>query len=201
MKKYCVVAISRQYCSGGQDIAKKLAEDLNVPYYDKEIITLASKESGLSEEAIRESKKRHTGSLLYSLYSMSKELPVADQVYLVQSKIIRELAEKGPCVLVGRCSDYVLRDNPNCLRVFIHAPLEHRVDMLRLYETDEREHVLESILQREDKSRANYYNYYTQQHWGDAKNFHITLDSSIGEDACVQILKQAVKAFVESEED
>lgn len=201
MKKNCVVAISRQYCSGGRDIGKQLAEELGVPYYDKDIITLAAKESGLSEQAIQENKKRHSGSLLYSLYSMSRELPLADQVYLIQSKVIKELAQKGSCVLVGRCSDYVLRDMPSCLRVFIHAPMEQRIDRLRMYESDEREQALEHILLKEDKSRASYYNYYTQERWGDAKNFHITLDSSIGERACVEILKQAVKAFEDSEED
>ena len=118
----CIITISREFCSGGRDIAKKLADQLGIPYYDKEIITMAAKQSGLSEEAIRQSEKRRTGSLLYSLYSMSQELPLGDQVYLIQSKVIRELAETGPCVIVGRCGDYVLRDDPNCLRVFIHAP-------------------------------------------------------------------------------
>ena len=200
MKHQCVIAVSREFCSGGQDIAKKLAEELGIPYYDKEIITLAAKESGLSEKAIQESAKRHTGSLLYSLYSMSKDLPLTDQVYLIQSKVVRELAQKGSCVIVGRCADYVLRDMPNCLRVFIHAPLEDRIDQLRLYEVDEREEVLQNILAKEDKARASYYHCYTQNHWRDAKNFHISLDASMGEDVCVEILKQAVKGFEEKED-
>ncbi len=200
MEHSCVIAVSREFCSGGQDIAKKLAEELGIPYYDKEIITLAAKKSGLSEKAVRDSAKRHTGSLLYSLYSMSKDLPLTDQVYLVQSEIIRELAQKGPCVIVGRCADYILRDMPNCLRVFIHAPLEERINLLRMYEVDEREEVLENILAKEDKARAGYYHCYTQHRWGEAKNFHITLDSSMGEDACVAILKQAVKLFEEKED-
>ncbi len=195
----CVITISREFCSGGRDIAKKLAEQLGVPYYDKEIITMAAKQSGLSEEAIRQSEKRRTGSLLYSLYSMSQELPLGDQVYLIQSKVIRELAETGPCVIVGRCGDYVLRDNPYCLRVFIHAPLSFRLNYIRAYEADERDSVLENIIAKEDRNRAGYYNYYTQNRWGDASNFHVSLDASIGEDVCVEILKAAAKAFEERE--
>lgn len=195
----CIITISREFCSGGRDIAKKLADQLGIPYYDKEIITMAAKQSGLSEEAIRQSEKRRTGSLLYSLYSMSQELPLGDQVYLIQSKVIRELAETGPCVIVGRCGDYVLRDNPYCLRVFIHAPLAFRLNYIRAYEADERDSVLENIIAKEDRNRAGYYNYYTQNRWGDASNFHVSLDASIGEDVCVEILKAAARAFEERE--
>ena len=195
----CIITISREFCSGGRDIAKKLADQLGIPYYDKEIITMAAKQSGLSEEAIRQSEKRRTGSLLYSLYSMSQELPLGDQVYLIQSKVIRELAETGPCVIVGRCGDYVLRDDPNCLRVFIHAPLAYRMNYIRAYAADERDSVLENIIAKEDRNRAGYYNYYTQNRWGYASNFHVSLDASIGEDVCVEILKAAARAFEERE--
>ena len=195
----CIITISREFCSGGRDIAKKLADQLGIPYYDKEIITMAAKQSGLSEEAIRQSEKRRTGSLLYSLYSMSQELPLGDQVYLIQSKVIRELAETGPCVIVGRCGDYVLRDDPNCLRVFIHAPLAYRMNYIRAYAADERDSVLENIIAKEDRNRAGYYNYYPQNRWGDASNFHVSLDASIGEDVCVEILKAAARAFEERE--
>ena len=195
----CIITISREFCSGGRDIAKKLADQLGIPYYDKEIITMAAKQSGLSEEAIRQSEKRRTGSLLYSLYFMCQDLPLGDQVYLIQSKGIRELAETGPCVIVGRCGDYVLRDDPNCLRVFIHAPLAYRMNYIRAYAADERDSVLENIIAKEDRNRAGYYNYYTQNRWGDASNFHVSLDASIGEDVCVEILKAAARAFEERE--
>lgn len=191
----CIITISREFCSGGQNIAKKLAEQLGIPYYDKEIITMAARESGLSEEAIRQSEKQHSGSLLYSLYSMSQDLPLSDQVYLVQSKIIRELAEKGPCVIVGRCADYVLRDNPNCLKVFIHASQKFRMAYMRKYNAEVDDSVLVAALAKEDKQRARYYNYYTPNRWGDAANFQVSLDAELGEDVCVEILKSAVAAF------
>ena len=120
--KYGVITIGREYCTGGLDIARAVAGRLGVPMYDKELITLAAKESGLSEEAIAASEKRRTGSLLYSLYTMGGELPLSDQVFVLQSQIIRGLADKGPCVIVGRCGDYVLRERADVLSVFLHAP-------------------------------------------------------------------------------
>ncbi len=124
--KFSVITIGREYCSGGLDIARKVAASLGAPMYDKELITLAAKESGLSEQAIAAGEKRPSGSLLYNLYTMGSDLPLSDQVFVVQSQIIRQLADKGPCVIVGRCGDYVLRGRADVLRVFLHAPLEFR---------------------------------------------------------------------------
>ena len=113
-----IITISREHCTGGLDIARKVAQDLTIPFYDKELITMAAKESGLSEESIAAVEKRHSASLLYSLYTMGGDLPLNDQVYIIQSHIVSQLAEKGPCVIVGRCADYVLRDRPDVLKVF-----------------------------------------------------------------------------------
>ena len=107
--KYSVITIGREFCTGGLDIAREVARRLGGPMYDKELITLAAKESGLSEQAIAAGEKRPSGSLLYNLYTMGSDLPLSDQVFVVQSQIIRGLADKGPCVIVGRCGDYVLR--------------------------------------------------------------------------------------------
>lgn len=124
--KYSVITIGREFCTGGLDIAREVARRLGGPMYDKELITLAAKESGLSEQAIAAGEKRPSGSLLYNLYTMGSDLPLSDQVFVVQSQIIRGLADKGPCVIVGRCGDYVLRGRTDVLRVFLHAPLEFR---------------------------------------------------------------------------
>ena len=100
-----IITISREHCTGGLDIARKVAQDLNIPFYDKELITMAAKESGLSEESIAAVEKRHSASLLYSLYTMGGDLPLNDQVYIIQSHIVSQLAEKGHCVIVCRCAD------------------------------------------------------------------------------------------------
>ena len=105
-----IITLGREYCTGGRYIAEDVANALGIKLYDKELITMAAKHSGLSEEAVAASEKRHTHSLLYSLYTMGNELPLGDQVFILQSRIIKQLAEEGPCVILGRCGDYVLRE-------------------------------------------------------------------------------------------
>ena len=122
-----IITLGREYCTGGRYIAKDVARALGIKLYDKELITMAAKNSGLSEEAVAASEKRHTHSLLYSLYTMGNDLPLGDQVFILQSRIIKQLADEGPCVIVGRCGDYVLRDRKDVLRVFVYAPKEWRL--------------------------------------------------------------------------
>ena len=122
-----IITIGREYCTGGNYIAEDVANALGIKLYDKELITMAAKHSGLSEEAVAASEKRHTHSLLYSLYTMGNELPLGDQVFILQSRIIKQLAEEGPCVILGRCGDYVLRERKDVLRVFVYAPKEWRL--------------------------------------------------------------------------
>ena len=123
-----IITLGREYCTGGRYIAEDVANALGIKLYDKELITMAAKHSGLSEEAVAASEKRHTHSLLYSLYTMGNELPLGDQVFILQSRIIKQLAEEGPCVILGRCGDYVLRERPDVLRVFVYAPKEWRLE-------------------------------------------------------------------------
>ena len=126
-----IITIGREYCTGGNYIAEDVANALGIKLYDKELITMAAKHSGLSEEAVAASEKRHTHSLLYSLYTMGNELPLGDQVFILQSRIIKQLAEEGPCVILGRCGDYVLRERKDVLRVFIYAPVEWRRELAK----------------------------------------------------------------------
>ena len=126
-----IITLGREYCTGGRYIAEDVANALGIKLYDKELITMAAKNSGLSEEAVAASEKRHTHSLLYSLYTMGNELPLGDQVFILQSRIIKQLAEEGPCVILGRCGDYVLRDRKDVLRVFIYAPVEWRRELAK----------------------------------------------------------------------
>ena len=125
---YPVITISREYGSGGRAIGERLAKELGVPFYDKELIFMAAKESGLSEEYIKKTEQMKSTSFLYGLYMSAQQLPMNDQIFLVQSKIIRQVAQEGPCVIVGRCADYVLRERKDLLSVFIHAPVAFRAD-------------------------------------------------------------------------
>lgn len=192
-----IITIGREFCTGGLDIAHRVADELSVPCYDKELIILAAQKSGLSEEAIAASEKRRTGSLLYSLYTMGGELPINDQVYIIQSQVINDLAKQGSCVIVGRCADYVLRDDPHLLSVFLHAPLAWRREWGRSTEQLPKgldDHALEQMIQREDKRRASYYNYYTERRWGDATQYDLCLNAALGPEACAGLILAAAKA-------
>lgn len=196
--KRCIVTIGREFCTGGQEVAQRVAQELGVKLYDKELITLAAKKSGLSEEAIAASEKQHTHSLLYNMYTIGNELPLADQVFILESRIIKELAEEGPCVVLGRSADYVLRERDNVLSVFMYAPMEYRRQYALRGRVEQAQSIsdkeLEERIRKEDKKRAQYYNYYTQNRWGDAHNYDLTLNAALGEDTCVQLILDAVRA-------
>ncbi len=198
MIKSCIT-ISRQYGSGGRFVAKKLAERLGIPFYDNEIITMAAKESGYAENMFEKAEQISTHSLLYSLSMFGSAagvygLPLSDKVFLVQSDIIKQCAAKGPCVIVGRCSDYVLRDNPNLLNFFLYSDIESRIARVQKYYENDAKNLEEDILRR-DKKRATYYNYYTTQRWGDVDNYHLSLNTdAVGIDGAVDILEAFVKA-------
>ena len=195
----CIITLGREFCTGGYVVGQRVAEQLGIKMYDKELITLAAKESGLSEEAIAASEKQHTHSLLYSLYTMGNDLPLGDQVFILQSRIIKQLAEEGPCLIVGRCGDYVLRENPNVLRVFIHAPIEWRLEWAMnpnnnpWFCVKSEDEVLKEI-NKTDKKRAAYYNYYTQNRWGEAHNYDLTINAALGYDAAVKMILDAAAA-------
>ena len=192
---HMIVTIAREHGSGGRLIGRKLAEELGFAFYDKEIIAMTAKESGFTEEFVSQMESTKTSSFLYSVYAATQELPLAEQVYLMQANIIKDLARKGNCVIVGRCADHVLRGEPNCIKAFIHAPVEERVRRVKEFYNEEEgtdEQVRNRILKK-DKKRASYYEYYTQNKWGKAQNYNITLDSSIGIDTTVEILKAVVR--------
>lgn len=188
MSSRTVITIARQYGSGGREIGEMLAKKLGVPYYDKELIALAAKKSGLSEEVFRQADERATSSLLYSLvmgtYGFGggvagmNDMPINDKLFLIQADIIRKAAEKGACVIVGRCADYVLRERKNCLRVFIHADRDSRMRRaVEKYGIDPAK--VSDFLTKKDKQRANYYNFYTNKKWDSMQNYDLTIDSSV----------------------
>ncbi len=191
-----VITMAREYASGGSEIAQRVADKLGIPLYNKELITLAAKKSGLTEEAIAASETQRSGSLIYSLYMMGNTLPLADQVYILQSNVIKELAEKGPCVVLGRCGDYVLRGRGDVLRTFVYAPLADRIAIARTRSDKQyADRQWESVLAKHDRARASYYNYYTENRWGEAKNYDLCLNAALGRDACAELIVQAAKAM------
>lgn len=196
-----IITLGREYCTGGRFIAEDVAKALGIKLYDKELITMAAKDSGLSEEAVAASEKQHTHSLLYSLYTMGNDLPLGDQVFILQSRIIKRLADEGPCVILGRCGDYVLRERKNVLRVFVYAPVEFRREYAKtnpLVKGRTEKEIREEI-EHIDKKRAAYYNYYTQNRWGDAHNYDLAVNAALGQEACVELILKAVEAKEKAE--
>lgn len=201
-----IITISRQYGSGGREIGKKLAEKMGLPFYDRDLIVLAAKASGFSEEIFQEADERATNSLLYSLlmgsYSFGgrlapiNDMPINDKLFLIQADIIKEKAAEGSCIFVGRCADYILRDRPNVLDVFIHADRQSRIDrVINHYAEVDRQNASD-FLNKKDKHRSNYYNFYTNQRWGDFSNYQLVLNSStFGIDNCVSLIQQAAVAM------
>ena len=202
MDNKIILTIGRQFASGGREIGKKLAEALNIAYYDKELMTLAAKESGLCEDCFEQADERASSGLSYAFtmgYSyMGMFPPYADvlsndRLFLYQSEAIRKLANEGSCVIVGRCADYILRDNPNCLSFFIHDTKENRIQ--RIIETqDLTVEQAKELMTKTDKSRASYYNYYTNKEWGVASSYNFSIDVSVlGVDESVEFIKNFVE--------
>lgn len=186
MAKRTVLTIGRQFGSGGREIGKMLADRLGAPFYDKELLALAAEKSGMSHELFENNDERPINSLLYSLsvnpYSMghvpgANQMPIPQKLFLAQFDTIKSLAAQGSCVFVGRCADYVLRDDPDCVNIFIHAPLEARIgrikERLELSSEEARNMILKT-----DKKRAAYYNSYADRKWGATENYHLSFDGS-----------------------
>ncbi len=183
-----IYTIGRQFGSGGRQIGKALSERLGIPYYDKELLSLAAKDSGFSEALFQNADEKPSSSLLYSLvmgnYPMSSgalgfnEMPLNDQLFLIQSNTIRKVSSQGSCIIIGRCADYVLKGNKDLISIFIHAPLEARVKRaVECYGIDPAK--AEDICLKNDKSRANFYNYYSDQKWGMCRTYSLSIDSSL----------------------
>lgn len=186
-----IITISRQFGSGGRTIGKEVAEKLGIHCYDHELIEKAAMESGFAKEFIQENGElsKHKGWFAYAFSDRGMNgISTQDYLWTVQQKIIREIAEKESCVIVGRCADYILRDSADCLRVFIHADMEKRMErIVKLY--GESENTPEKRVRDKDKKRSAYYHFYTDMEWGDVQNYHIALDSgALGIEKCVEII-------------
>lgn len=185
-----IITISREFGSGGRTIGKEVSRQLGLPCYDQEVIRNIAKESGFAEAYVRNLDEVAPGGFIESAFSNRAFGPAnEDCIWDAQRKVILELAEKEPCVIVGRCADYILRETADCLTVFIHADIEFRADrILKVY--GEREEAPRKRIEDKDRRRAAYHRFYTDMKWGDARNYQISLDSGkLGIHKCVEILK------------
>lgn len=200
MANNTIITIGRQYGSGGHDIGKKLAEELNIPFYDRELLERAAKDSGLCQEIFENHDEKPTNSFLYSLvmdtYSMGypsaafAEMPLNHKIFLAQFDAIKAIAKEGPCVIVGRCADYALSDFPNVVNVFLYADMQDRiVRIARRHDLTDAK--AKDLIVKTDKRRASYYNYYTSKKWGEASGYDICLNTaSLGIDGTIHVIKE-----------
>jgi hypothetical protein len=202
MKQFPMITISREYGTGGHQIAKLLAQKLELPFYDKELITIASKETRFGEKAFEEAEHTATTALGYALSNRSNRslygMPLNDQLFMVQSGIIRTIADQGPAVFVGRCADYVLSGYKPSIDIFLQASVEARIKTVmerdKLSQKD-----AETRIARLDKSRATYYNYYTDRKWGNIKNYDISLNvSHLSDQEAADLLYTFITQVVEN---
>lgn len=193
-----IVTIGRQFGSGGREIGKKLAEKLNISYYDKELLQLAAKESGLCSELFEKADEKTSGGFLQALamgFSMNGAIYQPNDyftdatLFQVQSDVIRKLAAEKSCIIVGRCADYILQDEKNCTNVFIHSNMQDRAERVKKSLNLPEKEVLE-LIRKTDKNRSSYYNYYTDKTWGAASSYHLSIDSSIlGTDKTTELIE------------
>lgn len=194
MEKYKIITIGRQFGSGGREIGKKLSAKLGIPYYDKEILTEASKKSGYSEKLFEKHDEKPTSSFLYALamgvnsMGQAYQKPLLLEMYLAQFDAIRKLADEGPGIFIGRCSDYILNDRDDVFNVFIHADMKTRIE--RVCESnDVSAKAAEIMCLKGDKDRASYYDYYSDNKWGDGRHYDLCINTSkVPIDKAVEII-------------
>lgn len=194
-----IYSIGREFGSGGQQVGEKLAERLGIKLYDKELLQQAAKDSGICKEIFENHDEKPTSSFLYSLvmdtYSGGNfstapflDMPLNHKVFLAQFDTIKKIAEQESCVIVGRCADYALSDNPDCINIFVHANLQERIKRVSK-RNNLTENKAKDLIQKKDKQRASYYNYYTSKKWGDARSYDLTLNTSkLTVDDCVELI-------------
>ena len=198
-----VITIGREFGSNGKKIGEEVAKRLGIKCYDKELLSLAAKDSGFCEEILESNDEKPTSSFLYSLvmdtYSMNHystapflDMPLNQKVFLAQYEAIQKIAGRESCVIVGRCADYALHNHEKCLNVFIHADKDVRIAEV-CKRMDISVNKAKDMIQKQDKQRASYYNYYSNKKWGDSRNYDVCVNSSrLGEEETVLMLKEYI---------
>ena len=200
-----IITIGRQYGSGGRAVGKIIAEKLGIPLYDKELVELAAKESNVSLEAVKEIDERASSSLLYSLVTggwgarglnapLFYEMPINDKFFIAQAKVIKDLAAKGDCVIVGRCADYVLADTEHdVFSIFVYADMDYRIKFA-VENLDVQQNKAKDTINKTDKQRKTYYDYYTDKSWGEMSSYDLCINvGKTGMERAAQIVCDCVK--------
>ncbi|MBQ9990706.1 MAG: cytidylate kinase-like family protein [Lachnospiraceae bacterium] len=200
-----IITLGRQFGSGGREIGEKLAEYYGIKCYDKELLSRAAKESGFCQEMIESHDERPTNSFLYNLvmdtysfgYNASSfmDMPISHKVFLAQFDTIKKMADESPCIIVGRCADYALSEYKNCLNLFIYGNEEYKIKrIMKKYGVSEEKAL--DMMQKKDKQRQSYYNYYSSKKWGRADSYDLCINSSkYGIEGSVKLIIQAVEGF------
>lgn len=208
MSKKIIITIARQFGSGGREIGEHIAKELGIPLIDKELIKDAATKGELSEEIIRSADESAANSLLYTLAMGSNvlgttihfgyKMPINDKLFILQSEAIKEYAANGSCVIIGRCADYVLRDEPSLFRIFIYGDLDHRQERVKERHPEIKSSQVIDVINKTDKRRASYYNFYTGNKWGKFDNYDMAINSStFGVEETAKIISAAVKKVIE----
>lgn len=204
MDKKIIITIARQYGSGGRTVGLKLAEELGIKAYSREIMKLASEDSGISEKLFAQVDEQLQKTRLFGIMKRtyggelippeSKDFTSNRNLFNYQAKVIKELAKEESCVIIGRCADFILKDNPNVVSVFVHGSHDFCLDKVKEYKVYPPTEDPDKYMQKIDKYRAEYYHYYTGQTWNDALNYDLCLDSEkLGFDGCVEAIKAYIK--------
>ena len=199
------ITIGRQFGSGGKEIGMRLGELLGFRVYDKDLLHMAAQKNGINPDALRRVEEKATNSLLYtlamgaSLYGarfLGIDVPINDQLFITQTEIIKKAAEEENCIFVGRCADYVLRNHQNRLSVFVYADRESRISRIREELGVSRDEAI-TLIQKTDKRRTNYYNFYTGRKWGRSDNYHLLIDSTLlGIEGSAQMIADAARIYM-----
>ena len=204
MNDKIIITIARQYGSGGREIGEKVAEKLGIKLYDKELITQAATKGCLDENITKLADESAANSLLYTLAMGSNvlgttmhfgyKMPLNDKLFILQSEVIKGYAAEGSCVIIGRCADYVLRDEENLFRIFIYGDLDHRQARVAERHPELKSSQIIDVINKTDKRRSSYYNFYTGNKWGKYDNYDIAINSStLGIDGAAELICACVK--------
>lgn len=207
MSKKLIITIARQYGSGGREIGERVAKMLDIPIYDRELITDAASKGDLNEEVLKMADESAANSLLYTLAMGSNilgttmhfgyKMPLNDKLFILQSETIKEYAAKGSCVVIGRCADYVLRDEPNILRLFIYGDLDHREARVAQRHPELKSSQIIDVIGKTDKRRSSYYNFYTGNKWGKYDNYDVAVNSStLGIEGTAELIAALAKKMM-----
>ena len=207
MNEKIIVTIARQYGSGGREIGEKVAQKLGIKLYDKELITEAANRGSLDTSVSKLADESAANSLLYTLAMGSNvlgttinfgyKMPLNDKLFILQSEIIKEYAKEESCVIIGRCADYVLRDESKILRIFIYGDIDHRVERISKRHPELKSSQVVDVINKTDKRRSTYYNFYTGNKWGKYDNYDIAVNSSsLGIDGAVDLICACVKKLL-----